>query len=240
MGLEGAGLAQATSLTKGDYRAPASINSAIAEERYLTGGKVLEHPMGVPYQSLVGMEETRAPLESIHKTDYIIRPGGGAVYKEANAIGRSNLKDDVSSHFTLESSDNVEMDHRISHTKNSFLNPASLMGVKDLPGAGASSGSERVSRVNDGFDVTIENTITRYPFNKDTFSTTFSSTFMPPTDFTRRPPFKPSRTNQLTGHLHPQLVALETPNGLEFKHIRELSTVSRRAYVAPELMKNRN
>ncbi|KAJ3372780.1 hypothetical protein HDU91_002140 [Kappamyces sp. JEL0680] len=235
LGLEGAGLAEATSLTKGDYRVPVAVNRQLAEERYRLGGVVQEHPTGVPYHNLVGMEGTHGPWESINKSDFINRPGRGDVYKEALSVCRRNQKDYVSSHFSLESSDSNSMDHRVSHTKDAFLNPASIKDP-NLLGAGSNRG---VSRVNDGFSTTIENTITRYPYNNDTFSTTFSSAFKPPTDFSRRQPFEPSKTNQLTGHLHPQLTAHETPSGLEFKHIRELSTVSRRAYVAPEFMKER-
>ena len=238
--MEGAGFSQATSLTKGDYKTPVSVDSVISQERYKNGGKVLDYPTGVPYQSLVGMDGSSRTFQSINQADYIIRNGRGQVFRDARAIGKSNQLDDVSCHFFLESSDNADADHKISITKNSFTNPASsLVNNKNVPCAGANHDDKSVSRVMDGFDVTIENTVTRYPYNKDTYSTTFSSNFKPPTDFTRRQPYEPSKINQLTGHLHPQLTAHEGPNGLEFKHIRELSTVSRRAYIAPEVMKER-
>lgn len=240
MGLEGAGLAQATSLTKGDYKVPAQVDPSIASERYKIGGKVLDHPTGVPYQSLVGMEGKQGPLQSIHHADYVMRPGRGEAFREAKSIGKSNQLDDASVHYMVGCSDKPDrQDQMLSITKKSFGNPQNL-GHSSLACAGASGCDKPQDRSNNDFNVTIENTITRYPYNTDTYSTTFSSTYQPPTDFTRRLPFEPSKTNQLTGHLHPQLVALETEHGLEFKHIRELSSVSRRAYVAPEVMKERN
>ena len=186
------------------------------------------------------MEGKQGPLLSIHHADYVMRPGRAEAFREAKSIGKSNQLDDASVHYMVECSDRPDrQDQMLSITKKSFGNPKN-MEQSTLASAGAHGNDKAQDRSNNDFKVTIENTITRYPYNNDTYSTTFASTYQAPTDFTRRLPFEPSKTNQLTGHLHPQLVALETEHGLEFKHIRELSSVSRRAYVPPEMMKERN
>jgi hypothetical protein len=98
-----------------------------------------------------------------------------------------------------------------------------------------------VSRANDMFHITVNNTVTRYfsliryPFCQDTFTTTVSETYKGrPT--ARVPPIKPKGTH-VNDNIHPSSKMVETINGTEFKHIRELSTVTRRTYVAPEVMK---
>ena len=168
-----------------------------------------------------------------------MRAGRGEAFREAKLIGKNNQLDDTSVHYMVESSDRPKReDQMLSVTKKSFVNPQTIP-ASQVCYAGAHGNEKPQDRSNNSFDVTVANTVTRYPYYNDTFSSTFSSTFKPPTNYTRRLPFEPSKTNQLNGHLHPQLVAIETENGLEFKHIRELSSVSRRTYVAPEVMKER-
>ncbi|KAJ3258399.1 hypothetical protein HK103_003687 [Boothiomyces macroporosus] len=218
----GDGLGESKSLAHLDFKKPVERNPEIAKHQYEKGGRIDAVPGCVPYQLLIGNEE--APnYESVHRQDYI-------KVDLLNFSGRSKIdKDFRNSHFSFESSPD---ERSTFEKKDDAFDMEKLNQLKQVAPAGY-GGNHRVTREDDQFQVTVNNTVTRYPFVTDTFETTVQQTYKG-FDAPRPKPFNPPH-DQIEDHLHPQL----TQCGNEFKHIREMSTVNRRTFVAPEVMKEK-
>ncbi|KAJ3273797.1 hypothetical protein HDV01_003924 [Terramyces sp. JEL0728] len=202
---------------------PLEKNEKIARERYEKGGRIESVPGCVPYQSLVGNQET-PNYESVHRQDYKKID----LSKFTDTV-RVDTKDLRKTHFSFEcdlegGSNFKKREDGIDYDK--------LNKLRDVLPAGY-GGNHSVTRQNDQFQVTVNNTITRYPYFTDTFQTTVQQTYKG-LSVPKPSAFNPPH-DQVEGHLHPQI----TKCGDEFKHIRELSTVNRRTYVAPEVMKEK-
>jgi hypothetical protein len=215
-------------LTKKDYELPANKDPSRVKELYTV--KKNAGYRGCTY-SLVGMDDDLNPhIQSVHKSDYKFQPG----VIDQDKIWKNNQMDFKLSHLKLDS----EPEHKFnatSMTHEVFTNPQLQKDSVPLKGAGMTGQGERVSRADDMFEVTINNTVTRYPHDNETFLTTVSQTYKgEPTE--KRFSIRPTGTH-VDDYIHPYSIVVQSEKGHHFKYLREMSTVSRRTYVAPEVMK---
>ncbi|KAJ3322736.1 hypothetical protein HDV06_002787 [Boothiomyces sp. JEL0866] len=219
----GESFVESKSLAQHDFNKPLEKNPAIAKERYERGGRIESVPGCVPYQSLIGNQEG-PQFESVHRQDY-----KKIDLSKFTDNARVDTKDFRKSHFSFECNPD---ENGTFKKKDDGIDYEKLNELKQVVPAGY-GGNQPVTRVNDQFQVTVNNTVTRYPYITDTFETTVQQTYKG-LDAPRSRPYNPPH-DQVEDHLHPQL----TQCGNEFKHIRELSTVNRRTFVAPEVMKGK-
>jgi hypothetical protein len=104
--------------------------------------------------SLIAMDDGTADFQqSVHKSDYVPKP----IPNQTRITHRSQP-----SHLKLDS----EQEHKFkasSFTHQVFSSPSEKMHLVPKQGAGMTLGG-MVSRANDMFQVTVNNTVTRYCF----------------------------------------------------------------------------
>ena len=81
----------------------------------------------------------------------------------------------------------------------------------------------------------------RYPEIQDTFVTVTNSTYKEFNGPIERPsPYRPPIEDSVKSYIHPEVISVRDPRNPEdvsYKPVEHLSTVSRRTYIAPEVMK---
>nr|KAJ3422738.1 hypothetical protein HK105_006608 [Polyrhizophydium stewartii] len=165
-------------------------------------------------------------------------PAAGAIARDAEDH-RIYLK---ASHFEIGTDEDaaVAEGRRQSTTMRHFVNPQSLAHTVRREGAGASglNGSHTISRRNERFEETLDNTITRYPGSNERLTMTSNSRYGQFAQPKRTVPHRPPAQDTMSAYLHPAVVpSVEQQDGsVRFEPIRDFSTVSRRTFVAPEVV----
>ena len=234
-GLDESGLSkQSRSVTTKDYGKPADKDYAIALESYAKGG--VSRKPDIPFFDPINIEsEKRSDYTSVAQRDYKdpshLRKGYAA------DDGAENKKYLRTHHFSFGEPDEDDVERRIRTTTHShFLNPTSLKfdPSQDRKDAAGSFGPKTnvASRAQcDNYETTLRNTISRYPYDNSTFQTVSSKAYKTFDSVDRAQPFRP-RGDLVGEYLHPMIAP-----GPARAPIRELTTVTRRSYLPPEVMK---
>ena len=228
-GTNNSGLSKSTiSVTSQDYRSPNQIDSSIAQEAYSRRGETRKPD--IPFFDPINMDsEIKCDYNSVAKKEYTLKVQD----RDANSQSRENKMYLRTHHFSFgepEQSDRIQ--NMVTLTHSHFKDPSSLSADHSMQHTIAAGSNGPCSKVTssacNSYEMTLANTISRYPYDKTSFETVTSNVYKPLIGAERATPFKP-RADLLGEYLHPQV----TSNG----PIRELTTVTRRSYVPPEFMK---
>lgn len=183
----------------------------------------------IPYNIVEMQDKTR--FESVHQSDF------GHKKPQNTYLTQKQLQSEYKKcHFEFKGA----VGKYQSLTHQIFSDPSGK--AVDFRAAGGNGLG--VTRLNDNFSYTVNNTVgryhflTRYPYQNqsDTYQTTVSNAYKgEPVD--KRNAILPVKS-QVEDYIHPSSSCVQTEKGVEFKTVRELSTVSRRSYVAPEVMRD--
>jgi hypothetical protein len=225
-GSDDSGLSRSTiSVTSKDYQLPNEINYSVAQEAYSRRGETRKPD--IPFFDPINMDsEVKCDYESVAKKEYTLK----TIDSGAKSQSKENKMYLRTHHFSLgepEQSDRIQ--NMVTLTHSHFKDPSSLASDHSDIAAGSNGPSSKVASSEcNNYETTLANTISRYPYDNSTFQTVSSNVYKPLIGATKAKPFKP-RADLLGDYLHP----LVTSNG----PIRELTTVTRRSYVPPEVMK---
>jgi hypothetical protein len=213
------------SLSTKDYVKPNIKDYVTPGERFMIGNNKMVVQKGLQ------MGEDNEKLCSVQQSDYKPLPNAARESAQRCLDTKVYFRD---AHFSFECGGSM-VNPYISCSKSDFLDPKKDDGPIDA--AGRTKGkSDCISRVDNSFEVTVNKTITRYPYEQKFFDTTTASSYKGKS-FPRRQPIRPMKA-QLESYIHPYTPSFaKDGNGTEFVQNRDLSTVSRRTYVAPEVMK---
>ncbi len=228
-GSDGSGLSKITvSVTSKDYQLPNEIDYSVAQEAYNRRGETRKPD--IPFFNPIKIDsEVKCDYESVAKKEYTLKK----IDSEAGAHSKENKMYLRTHHFSLgepEQSDRSQNMVTLSHSH--FKDPSSLASdhsmLHDIAAGSNGPSSKVASSECNNYETTFSNTISRYPYDKSTFQTVSSNVYKPLIGAAKAMPFKP-RADLLGDYLHPMV----TSSG----PIRELTTVTRRSYVPPEVMK---
>ncbi|KAI8895174.1 hypothetical protein BC833DRAFT_602184 [Globomyces pollinis-pini] len=223
LGLEDSKLDSLT-MTQLDYLEPIKRGPEIVKEKYTYGGKIMGTIQpDMPYQSMIGTNES-IHSETVHHSDYQPKCNPIGSLQKNFQLSKMLNQDFRRSHFDLECNPSDKIPNKC-YSHEVFGNPKDNKCNQEQRCAGT-GGIEMVNRTHDGFDVTINNTITRYPNYSDTYLTTIQSVYKGEKGELRKP-YQKSVKNLVEDVLQPN------------KDLRELTTISRRTHVAPEVMKDK-
>ena len=235
-GRETTGFKGAVSSSKQDYQLPSSFDPSRGREMYSKGGRIETQTRSIPFQSLIGNADDGEVVKvSINKSDYSMIANRLELFNESHKKGKMLKQDGANPHFTFKSGED-EMT-AISVSKSSFIDPKTIkVPIHTQKVAGTDKNTSESARIP-SFTTTFENTISDYPTSgSGHYSTTSSEAYTSPIGAPRTFPVIPPK-GSLNFLLHPQQIAVETENGVVFHHLRDLSSVSKRTFVPPEVMK---
>lgn len=227
-GSDDSGLSKNTvSVTCKDYQLPNEIDYSIAQEAYNRRGETRKPD--IPFFDPINMDsEVKCDYSSVAKKEFTLKP----LDHDAKAQSRENKMYLRTHHFSFgEPEKKDRMKTMITLTQSHFKDPSSLVdpSMLHVTAAGSNGPTSKVASTEcNNYETTLANTISRYPYDQSSFQTVSSSVYKPLIGAQKATPFKP-RADLLGDYLHP-LVTCDGP-------IRELTTVTRRSYVPPEVMK---
>ena len=228
-GSDTSGLCKNTiSVTSKDYRNPKEIDFSIAQESYNRRGETRKPD--IPFFDPINVDsEVKCDYTSVAKNDYTFKINDN----NAACQSRENKMYLRTHHFSFgEPEKSNPVQDMVTLTHSHFKNPSSLKSdpslLHDVPAGSNGISCKVASSECNNFETTLLNTISRYPYDKSNYQTVSSSVYKPLTGAEKSFPFKP-RADLVGDYLHPMVTA----NG----PIRELTTVTRRSYVPPDVMK---
>ncbi|EGF79934.1 expressed protein [Batrachochytrium dendrobatidis JAM81] len=163
------------------------------------------------------------------------------VQKPVNHVSNEHMKYLKASHFEIGTSDDssIDKDRACSTSQCDYTDPYKMLGTVRKDGAGASGlNNGQISRKNESFENTLNNTITRYPQITESYNTITNSRYnvskYPQTRIVLR---RAVGQDTIGDYIHNDVVPIRGSKEITFQPIREFSTVNRRTFVAPEVMK---
>ncbi|KAH6564699.1 hypothetical protein BASA61_001003 [Batrachochytrium salamandrivorans] len=210
-----------------------------AKDAYVRGGR-LQLPVYQSYHP-INTSDLKTETQSVSHSEFQAPTREKILESLAPQDHCAYLK---ASHFEIGTQDSgVSVNDRSYSTASCHYSdprhkPNSLR--KDGAGASGLNRGSMISRRNEDFNETMLNTVTRYPHVPESLTTITNSRygmFDHPT--TRIPLRHPIVHDTMESCIHSSVFPVPSSKGsteVVFKPIRELSTVTRRTYVAPEVM----
>ena len=240
-GMDNSGLGRKTkSVTDSDYGNPSERDFAIAAEAYKKGG-VSRKPDIPSYDPINIDSSNHGDYLTVAKCDFTDpnphkETDDGYDFKAYLRNHKFSLGNDSDSSFRMNTT-----------THSHFIKPDSTLTEKQAAAGSFGPKTNVASRAQcDNWETTLTNTISRllnsnliirYPYDSSTYQTVSSQAYKPLANVERAQPFRP-RGDLVGEYLHPMFQTSTDPiQGTRNTPIRELTTVSRRSYLPPEVMK---